>query len=278
MYWPVPCTVQTVALGSHNDKIRAKFIFYSFIFWCACLPIRSLDFYHSNTSTEILLVAAPVRNLFQRTGMKVHYFSTNPVPSAAPWWSTALGKVQREALWCMSGSYSRTGERLDSSHLESLVEVHIHSLRSLGDLQVPHTASEGRAGNKRRLTNSIWERNTTVSSHCAVTFVCKLALLFLCIVSNVCGVFRNCFFYHSSSSKKSWLHMWLKFKSLASLPLNFYESTGTNKISASWLRVEFKCVVDLYTVWCVCMWLVVLLIHLYAFVVSFSFLELSVVG
>lgn len=47
--------------------------------------------------------------------------------------------------WYQLGSYSRTGERLDSSDLQSLVEVHLHGLRGFGDLHVPHATSEGSA-------------------------------------------------------------------------------------------------------------------------------------
>lgn len=48
----------------------------------------------------------------------------------------------------------RTGERLDALDLQSLVELDIHGLGSLGDLQVPHTTSEGGAGGQGSLTNS----------------------------------------------------------------------------------------------------------------------------
>lgn len=58
------------------------------------------------------------------------------------------------AWWGTSGSCSRTGERLHSSDLQSLVEVHIHGLRSLGDFQVLQTASERCAGGESRLMNS----------------------------------------------------------------------------------------------------------------------------
>lgn len=53
------------------------------------------------------------------------------------------------------GSYSGTGEGLDSFNLQSLVEVHIHGLRSFGDLQVLHTTSEGSGKRDGSLTNSI---------------------------------------------------------------------------------------------------------------------------
>ena len=53
------------------------------------------------------------------------------------------------------GGCSGTGEGLDSFNLESLVEVHIHGLRSFGDLQVLHATFEGSAGRDSSLTNSI---------------------------------------------------------------------------------------------------------------------------
>jgi len=64
-----------------------------------------------------------------------------------------------KALWCWLGSHSRTGERLDSFNLQSLVELHIHGLGSLCDLQVPHTTSERCAGRKSCLTNPICEKD-----------------------------------------------------------------------------------------------------------------------
>lgn len=55
---------------------------------------------------------------------------------------------------CKLGGGSRAGERLHSSDLQSLVEVHVHGLRSFGDLQVLQTAPEGRAGGESRLMDS----------------------------------------------------------------------------------------------------------------------------
>lgn len=54
----------------------------------------------------------------------------------------------------MSDGCSRTGERLHSSDLQSLVEVHVHGLGRFGDLQVLQAAFEGCAAGESRLMNS----------------------------------------------------------------------------------------------------------------------------
>lgn len=53
------------------------------------------------------------------------------------------------------GSGSRTGQRLHSLHLQSLVESHVHGLGGLGDLQALHAASEGGFDGERSLTDAV---------------------------------------------------------------------------------------------------------------------------